>query len=132
VSYLGPAKRALGGSPRKEGLKYDDWLRTWKFSQGSYRAVPVTARRAKRENGGLGEDPPGSTMTGYRVRRTCKSNQAARRAKRENGTLGVLTQQVRKLANKVVRTWKFSQGSYAPRQQGLGVWGGGISHQFII
>jgi hypothetical protein len=26
-------------------------------------AVPVTARRAKRENGGLGEDPPGSTMT---------------------------------------------------------------------
>jgi hypothetical protein len=22
--------------------------------------VPVTARRAKRENGGLGEDPPGS------------------------------------------------------------------------
>jgi hypothetical protein len=23
----------------------------------------VTARRAKRENGGLGEDPPGSTMT---------------------------------------------------------------------
>jgi hypothetical protein len=26
-------------------------------------ALPVTARRAKRENGGLGEDPPGSTMT---------------------------------------------------------------------
>jgi hypothetical protein len=24
---------------------------------------PVTAHRAKRENGGLGEDPPGSTMT---------------------------------------------------------------------
>jgi hypothetical protein len=23
----------------------------------------VTSRRAKRENGGLGEDPPGSTMT---------------------------------------------------------------------
>jgi hypothetical protein len=26
-------------------------------------ALPVTARRAKRKNGGLGEDPPGSTMT---------------------------------------------------------------------
>jgi hypothetical protein len=25
-------------------------------------ALPVTARRAKRENGGLGEDAPGSTM----------------------------------------------------------------------
>jgi hypothetical protein len=25
--------------------------------------LPVTARRAKRENGGLGEDPPGRTMT---------------------------------------------------------------------
>jgi hypothetical protein len=25
--------------------------------------MPVIARRAKRENGGLGEDPPGSTMT---------------------------------------------------------------------
>jgi hypothetical protein len=33
-------------------------------SQGSEGALPVTARRAKRENGGLGEDPPGSTMTG--------------------------------------------------------------------
>jgi hypothetical protein len=31
----------------------------WAFHDG---AVPVTARRAKRENGGLGEDPPGSTM----------------------------------------------------------------------
>jgi hypothetical protein len=27
----------------------------------SDEALPVTARRAKRENGGLGEDPPGST-----------------------------------------------------------------------
>jgi hypothetical protein len=26
----------------------------------------VTARRAKRENGGLGEDPPGGTMTYFR------------------------------------------------------------------
>jgi hypothetical protein len=33
------------------------------FSLESDGAVPVTARRAKRENGGLGEDPPGSTMT---------------------------------------------------------------------
>jgi hypothetical protein len=28
-------------------------------------ALPVTTRRAKRENGGLREDPPGSTMTGF-------------------------------------------------------------------
>jgi hypothetical protein len=27
-------------------------------SQGSDGTIPVTARRAKRENGGLGEDPP--------------------------------------------------------------------------
>jgi hypothetical protein len=33
------------------------------LSQGSEGGLPVTARRAKRENGGLGEDPPGSTMT---------------------------------------------------------------------
>ena len=33
------------------------------FSQGSDGAVPATVRRAKRENGGLGEDTPGSTMT---------------------------------------------------------------------
>jgi hypothetical protein len=30
------------------------------FSQGSNGALPITARRAKRENGALGEDPPGS------------------------------------------------------------------------
>jgi hypothetical protein len=28
-------------------------------THGSDGAVPVTAPRAKRENGGLGEDPPG-------------------------------------------------------------------------
>jgi hypothetical protein len=33
----------------------------------------VIARRAKREKGGLGEDPPGSTMTRRQVRRTCMS-----------------------------------------------------------
>jgi len=31
------------------------------FSHGGYGAVPVTAGRAMRENGGLGEVPPGST-----------------------------------------------------------------------
>jgi hypothetical protein len=36
--------------------------RIWMLSLDSNGAVPVTARRAKRENGGLGEDPPGSTM----------------------------------------------------------------------
>jgi hypothetical protein len=38
------------------------------FSQGSDGDLPVTARRAKRENGGLGEDSPGSTMTYLQVR----------------------------------------------------------------
>jgi hypothetical protein len=33
------------------------------FSQGSYGAVPVPAHRANPVNGGLGEGPPGSTMT---------------------------------------------------------------------
>jgi hypothetical protein len=42
-------------------------MRTWNrrtclLCQVSYGAVPVTARRAKRENGGMGEDPPGSTI----------------------------------------------------------------------
>ena len=67
---------------------------------GSYKAImvalPVTARRAKRENGGLGEDPPGSTMTYLQVLRTWMLSQgsdgawpvAAHRAKRENGGLG--------------------------------------------
>ena len=31
--------------------------------RSSDQALPVTASRAKRENGGLGEDPPGRTMT---------------------------------------------------------------------
>ena len=44
-------------------MTYYQVLWTWMFSQDSYGAVPVTARRAKRENGGLGEDPPGNTMT---------------------------------------------------------------------
>ena len=58
----GARKRGSGGGyPRK----YDDLQqvrRTW-ISQSSYGAVPVTASRAKRENGGLGEDPPGSPTT---------------------------------------------------------------------
>jgi hypothetical protein len=36
----------------------------------SDQALPVTARRAKRENEGLGEDPPGSTITYLQVLRT--------------------------------------------------------------
>jgi hypothetical protein len=43
--------------------KYYQVLRTWIFSEGSYGAVPVTARRAKRENGGLGGIPQEVTMT---------------------------------------------------------------------
>jgi hypothetical protein len=38
----------------------------------------MTARRAKRENGGLGEDPPGSTMTYYQVLRTSMFSQGLR------------------------------------------------------
>jgi hypothetical protein len=34
----------------------------WLLLQDSDGGLPVTARRAKRENGGLWEDPPGSTM----------------------------------------------------------------------
>jgi hypothetical protein len=51
-----------GGSPRK----YNDLITgrsDLDVGQGSYGAVPVRASRANRENGGLGEDPPGSTMT---------------------------------------------------------------------
>jgi hypothetical protein len=44
-------------------MTYEQVLQTWMFNQGIGGALPVTARRAKRENGGLGEDPPGSTMT---------------------------------------------------------------------
>jgi hypothetical protein len=51
-----------GGSPGSK-MTYQQVVRTWMFSQGSDGAVPVTARRAMRENGGLGEDPSGSTMT---------------------------------------------------------------------
>jgi hypothetical protein len=43
---------------------------------GSYQAV--TARRAKRENGGLGEDPPGSTMTYKQVLRTWMLSQGVK------------------------------------------------------
>jgi hypothetical protein len=32
-------------------------------TMSSWYKLPVTAHRAKRENGGLGKDPPGSTMT---------------------------------------------------------------------
>ena len=66
------------------------------LNQGSYGAVPMTACRAERENEGLGEDPPGSTMTYQQVLRTWMFSQGsdgavpvtARRAKRENGGLG--------------------------------------------
>jgi hypothetical protein len=53
-----------GGYPRK----HDDLLTGPSDSDIQSRhlwssKLQVTARRAKRENGGLGEDPPGSTMT---------------------------------------------------------------------
>jgi hypothetical protein len=37
----------------------------------------VTARRAKRENGGLGEDPPGNTITYLQVLRTWMFSQGS-------------------------------------------------------
>jgi hypothetical protein len=57
---------------------------TWMFSQGSDEALPVTGRRAKRENGGLGEDPPGSTITRQQVLRTWKFRKWKAGAKRAN------------------------------------------------
>jgi hypothetical protein len=56
----------------------------------------MAACRAKRENGGLGEDPPVSTMTHEQVLRPWVFTQGiygavpvtARREKRENGGLG--------------------------------------------
>jgi hypothetical protein len=64
------------------------------FSQGSYGAVPVTARRAKRENGGLGEYPPGDdVLTGGWTWMFSRGSygvvqMTAPRAKQENGGLG--------------------------------------------
>jgi hypothetical protein len=128
----------LGKDPLGSTITYLQVLRTWMFSQlfrqkygvirlvsehqinqlqSSDGALPTTARRAKRENGGLGEDPPGSTITYRQVLRTWMFSQlfrkkngvirlvsehqinqlhssdgalptTARRAKRENGGLG--------------------------------------------
>jgi hypothetical protein len=93
------------------------------FSQDSDGAVPVTASRAKRENGGLGEDPPGGTMTYHHVLRTWMFSQGsygavpmtARRAKRENGGLGEDPPGDTMTYYQVLRTWMFSQGSYGCR-----------------
>jgi hypothetical protein len=70
--------------PRKEG------------HPKSERSEPVTASRAKRENGGLGEDPPGSDDDSLTGPSDLLANQGSygavpvtvRRAKRENGGLG--------------------------------------------
>jgi hypothetical protein len=43
------------------------WTRSKRPATMSSLGIPVTARRVKRENGGLGDYPPGSTMT-YNVR----------------------------------------------------------------
>jgi hypothetical protein len=68
------------------------------LSQDSDGALPVTVRRAKRETGGLGEDPPGSndhlvTNGSFRTWMLSEGSEGAlpvtaRRAKRENGGLG--------------------------------------------
>jgi hypothetical protein len=39
-------------------MTHEQVLRTWPFSQGSDGVVPVTSRRAKRENGGSGGGSP--------------------------------------------------------------------------
>jgi hypothetical protein len=88
------------------------------FSQGSDGALPTTARRAKRENGGLGEDPPGSTVTSHQVLRTWMLSQGsdgalpmtARRAKRENGGMGdppgsTITYQLGALSPRLIRLY---------------------------
>jgi hypothetical protein len=45
----------------------------------------VTTGRAKRENGGLGEDPPGSTITYLQVVRTWLFSQGSDGAYRDSG-----------------------------------------------
>jgi hypothetical protein len=73
----------------------------------------MTARRAKRENGGLGEDPPGGTMTYLRTWMFSQGSlpTAARRAKRENGDLGEDPPGGMMTYQQVLRTWMFSQSS---------------------
>jgi hypothetical protein len=97
----------------------------------------VPARRAKLENGGLGEDPPGNTMTYYRVLTTWMVSQGsegtfpvtARRAKRENGGLGEDPPGSTMTYNQVLRTWmvkavkELSQCQRAERSEKTGVWG---------
>jgi hypothetical protein len=76
VSYEGPSEASsggLGGNPRERSISTagsgpldlllysSQHLDTALAVTLVCRAVQVTARRAKRENGG--EDPPGSTMT---------------------------------------------------------------------
>jgi hypothetical protein len=82
----------------------------------------MTARRAKRENGGLGEDPPGRKITYQQVLRTWMFSQGsdgalpttARRAKRENGGLGEDPPGSMIIYQQVLRTWMFSQGRLIP------------------
>jgi hypothetical protein len=57
-------KQVKGSKQRKE----NDFQAKQHTSDGP---LPTTAGRAKRENGGLGEDPPGSPMTQQQVLRTC-------------------------------------------------------------
>jgi hypothetical protein len=62
-SYLtGRAPSSISMSFGCRQTRSDDLL------PSSDQALPVTARRAKRENGGLGEDPPGSTLIYIQVR----------------------------------------------------------------
>jgi hypothetical protein len=66
VKYLRPERSELRGVWEAAPLG--------KSYEGRYGAVPTTARRAKRENGGLGEDPPGSTMAYFAAPMTTLNN----------------------------------------------------------
>jgi hypothetical protein len=72
--------RTGGLSPKRKAMrrKYDDLLTgpSEQDVQGSLGAAPVTARRAKRENGGLREDPSGCTITYLQVFRTWPSDES--------------------------------------------------------
>ena len=92
-AYEGPSDQwGLGAPPGRARITPLD---VQSMQSGSCK-LPVTACRAKRENGGLGEDPLGGTMTYEQVLRTWMFSQSgvgavpvtAHRAKRENGDLG--------------------------------------------
>jgi hypothetical protein len=64
-------------SETKAAVHYIQVTTSYNQRHSSDAALPTTARRAKRENGDLGEDPPGSPMmTHQQVLWTCPHTQS--------------------------------------------------------